>query len=246
MLNTEIPCYSDMKWLKQGDHFSVFVFPAVMFFTSVHFPLQSGSPYCKTMPSLELGLGLGIGITLLVVFGTFLWLAARRQILSTLQVNPGSGQGSPVNGNANGSLSPTSHRNRTRSWPRQQSTPDPGFSTVSRHSRPPLTEIDTARLNPSPEQPRDLSVEVQAPHISSRRSRRLTRTHPLAKLSGQEIRAMDRGRLNNLPLPINANTAVSNPPSSRIEPPVELVEDDQWSFMATAYQSDFGVLTLEN
>lgn len=198
------------------------------------------------MSSQELGLGLGIGIALLVVFGALLWLAARRQILSTLQANPESGQGSPVDGNPNVPTSPLNYRNRASFWPRQHRTPVPSFSTVRRHSRLPLTDINTAQLNPAPEQPRDLSAQVQAAHISSRRTRRSTRTHPLAKLSGQEVRAMDRGRLNNLPLPPNANTAVSNPQSPRIEPPVELVEDDRWSFMATACHSNFGDLTLEN
>lgn len=202
------------------------------------------------MASQELGVGLGIGLTLLVVLGIILWHACKKQFAPTLQADPESGQGRLGVGGSGGHSSSPNHISRMQSRHPQPSASIPVYIIERRHtllgSRQPLIEINVAQPSRSHEPPHIPSRQVQPAPSSSRRTRRRRRTHPLADLSGQELRAMDRGRLNSLPLPQKTNIATKNPNSSRTEPTVELVEDGLFGSFATEYVQEPRDLTSAN
>lgn len=199
------------------------------------------------MASQELGVGLGIGLTLLVVLGGLLWHACKQQFAPILQADPESGQGRSVIESSGGVSSSPDYINRTQSPHPQTSASIPVYIIERRHtildSRQPLIEINVAQPSRSHELPHIPSRQIQPAPSSSRRTRPRTRTHPLADLSGQEFRAMDRGRLNCLPLPPRTDIATDNPNNSRTEPTIELVEDGLFGSFATEYVQELRDLT---
>ncbi|KAL8859930.1 MAG: hypothetical protein Q9178_003477 [Gyalolechia marmorata] len=142
------------------------------------------------MSSTELGVSLGVGIPLLVGVLALLRYAYRQRFVSRRQSDPEIGRERPAHAYARSQHRRPSSSSHIPSSRRRDAVED---------SRPPSNGADAAQRSAQP--------QTQPARTTLTGGRVRIRSHPVTGLSGQELRAMDRGRLSTL----------SQPPSSVVE-----------------------------
>ena len=214
------------------------------FYSSLYCLYFLGNIYPIIMPQ-TLAVGLTIGVIAIFVIAALFCYACRQFLKPFLQTDLESGRR-----RANGPSSYPNSQYRMPSWPHQpqseilDNNQESHWNILESQRYP--AELDVTQPSPTQEPTSIPLEEIRPVPPKSKRTRRRTRTHPLANLSGQELRALDRGRLNSLPLPQEPDHAGNNNENPRPEPGVELVGDGLSGSFPIAYHQRSQFQMFEN
>ncbi|KAL8919354.1 MAG: hypothetical protein Q9172_005021 [Xanthocarpia lactea] len=171
------------------------------------------------MSSKELGVSLGVGIPLLVGVFAILRCAYRQRFVPRRQSDPEIGRERSAYAHARRPSYSSAQENQSHSQHRRPSTsshvPNGRRREAVEDSRRPSNGDDAAQRSAQPQ------TQPARSRLTGGRVR--IRSHPVTGLSGQELRAMDRGRLSTLSQPPSPVVEKSNRHGSASAPVATLV-----------------------